>query len=132
MKRLLLLSLVILCLGTSKAQRRESFCDTVRGLINDSLFSHFHEGADSKQLFAAASVHHEFVARENKIDDFVVLFSIKSGEGRGATEELIRDVIVGAKKSGTVMTEIGIDKFSGLVIKVYTHNAIKVVVDEIF
>lgn len=54
----------------------------------------------------------------------------KSGLGRGATEELIADVILGAKKAGTVITEAGTGKFSGNVIKVYKHNAIKVVVDE--
>ena len=54
----------------------------------------------------------------------------KSGLGRGATEELIADVILGAKKAGTVITEAGTGQFSGNVIKVYKHNAIKVVVDE--
>jgi len=54
----------------------------------------------------------------------------KSGLGRGATEELIRDVISGARKAGTVITETGTGKFSGNVIKVFNHNSVKVVVDE--
>ena len=54
----------------------------------------------------------------------------KSGLGRGATEELISDVITGARKAGTVITETGTGQFSGNVIKVYNHNGVKVAVDE--
>jgi hypothetical protein len=54
----------------------------------------------------------------------------KSGLGRGANEELISDVITGARKAGTVITEAGTGKFSGNVIKVFNHNGVKVAVDE--
>ena len=54
----------------------------------------------------------------------------KSGLGRGATEELISDVITGARKAGTVITETGTGQFSGNVIKVFNHSGVKVAVDE--
>lgn len=84
---LLLLLLVVLCLGTSKVQKRESFCDMVRGLINDSLFSHSHMGMGIKKLFAAASVHHKFIASENKIDNFRYTFFIDQETGQGSIYE---------------------------------------------
>lgn len=88
---LLLLLLVVLCLGTCKAQKERYLYDTVRGLINDSLFSHFHEGAGSKQIFAAASVHHEFIASERKIDDFMYTFFIDQETGKGSIYDTILD-----------------------------------------
>ncbi|MDA3616859.1 RHS repeat-associated core domain-containing protein, partial [Polluticaenibacter yanchengensis] len=54
----------------------------------------------------------------------------KSGLGRGATEEMVSEVIIGARNAGTVVIETGTGKFAGNVIKVYDHNGIKVVVDE--
>ncbi|WP_160140243.1 hypothetical protein [Chryseobacterium sp. c4a] len=54
----------------------------------------------------------------------------KSGLGRGATEEMVSNTIVGAKKAGTVITESGTGKFSENIIKIYNHNGVKVAVDE--
>ena len=54
----------------------------------------------------------------------------KSGLGRGASEELISEVITGARKTGNIVTETGTGKFSGNVINVFNHNGVKVAVDE--
>lgn len=54
----------------------------------------------------------------------------KSGLGRGATEELIENVITGARNSGTIITETGTGKFSGNVINIYNHSGVKIAVDE--
>jgi len=54
----------------------------------------------------------------------------KSGLGRGATEELVVDIIQGAKKAGTVITEAGTGKHAGNIINKYQHNDITVVIDE--
>lgn len=88
---LLLLLLVVLCLETSKAQKREYLYDKVRGLINDSLFSHSHMGMGIKKLFAAASEHHEFMASENKIDNFSYTFFVDQETGQGSIYDTILD-----------------------------------------
>jgi RHS repeat-associated protein len=54
----------------------------------------------------------------------------KSGMGRGASEELISKVITNARKAGTVVSEKGTGQFADHVINVYTHDGIKVAVDE--
>jgi hypothetical protein len=53
----------------------------------------------------------------------------KSGLGRGATEELVSGVIQGARKAGTVVSEVGTGKFAGNTIEVFVHDGVKVVVD---
>jgi RHS repeat-associated protein len=54
----------------------------------------------------------------------------KSGLGRGGTEELVSNVITNARKAGTVATEKGTGQFANNVINVYTHDGIKVAIDE--
>jgi RHS repeat-associated protein len=53
----------------------------------------------------------------------------KSGLGRGVTEELVSQVIIGARKAGTIAVEAGTGKFYGNVINIFSHNGIKVVID---
>ncbi|OJX28470.1 MAG: hypothetical protein BGO86_07625 [Chryseobacterium sp. 36-9] len=72
------------------------------------------------------------ITKNSVIDGFKVSNHAwrKSGLGRGATEELVSGVINGAKEAGSVVTEVGVGKFEGNIIKVYNHQGVKVAIDE--